>query len=346
MLNLPAWQRSLDAEFGAPSPGCYRVQPEDFIVDEQLDFTPENHGEHLWLRLEKRHQTTLDVVKSVSRLCGVTLRDVGYSGMKDRVAVTRQWLSVHLPGREAPSDLSESLAAVGIKVLAQARHPRKLKRGVHRTNHFTLRLSGEALQRQHFVDRWEALCHHGVPNYFGPQRFGPEGRNLQRAEALLAKGWRKRDDRQGMMLSTARSFLFNELLSERLADGTWCQPLAGDMLMLDGTHSVFTVDTVDDDLVSRAAALDIHPTGALWGVGELAEYQVADYEKRLLARHPVLCEGLLKSAVKRSHRALRARLISPSIEILPNAVVLSFALPRGSFATAVVSELIAHPDFA
>lgn len=97
MLNLPAWQRCLDAEFGAPSPGCYRVQPEDFVVDEQLDFTPENHGEHLWLRLEKRHQTTLDVVKSVSRLCGVTLRDVGYSGMKDRVAVTRQWLSVHLP---------------------------------------------------------------------------------------------------------------------------------------------------------------------------------------------------------------------------------------------------------
>ncbi|RUR26748.1 tRNA pseudouridine(13) synthase TruD [Vreelandella andesensis] len=346
MLNLHAWQRCLDAEFGAPEPGHYRAQPEDFVVDEQLDFTPENHGEHLWLRLEKRHQTTLDVVKSLSCLCGVAPREVGYSGMKDRVAVTRQWLSVHLPGREAPSDLSVSLAALGITVLAQARHPRKLKRGVHRSNHFTLRLSGEALQGNHFYDRWEALCRQGVPNYFGPQRFGPGGRNLQRAEALFAKGWRKRDDRQGMMLSTARSFLFNELLSERLADGTWCQPLAGDTLMLDGTHSVFTVDAVDNNLLDRAAALDIHPTGALWGVGELADYHVADYEKRLLACHPMLCEGLLKSGVKRSHRALRARLISPSIETLPNAVVLSFALPRGSFATAVVNELIAHPDVA
>ena len=142
MLNLPPWHRSLTPAFGVPAPGQYRAQPEDFIVDEQLDFTPEAHGEHLWLRLEKRNQTTLDMVKQLSRLCGVTPRDIGYSGMKDRVAVARQWLSVHLPGRDAPADLSASLAALGVTVLEQARHPRKLKRGVHRTNHFTLRLSG------------------------------------------------------------------------------------------------------------------------------------------------------------------------------------------------------------
>ncbi|XQU08026.1 tRNA pseudouridine(13) synthase TruD [Halomonas sp. LY9] len=346
MLNLPAWQRSLTPTFGVPEPGQYRAQPEDFIVDEQLDFTPEAHGEHLWLRLEKRNQTTLDVVRQLSRLCGVTPRDIGYSGMKDRVAVTRQWLSVHLPGRDAPTDLSASLAALGVNVLDQARHPRKLKRGVHRTNHFTLRLSGDAVQSSDFMPRWEALCAQGVPNYFGHQRFGAGARNLQRAEVVLAKGWRKRDDRQGMMLSTARSFLFNELLSARLQDGNWCQPVPGDTLMLDGTQSVFGIASVEESMVERAAVLDVHPTGMLWGVGDRASGQAGAYEAQLAAQHPALCEGLEKSGVKRGQRALRARLIEPQATVEKDAVLLSFALPRGSFATAVIGELIHHPDTA
>jgi len=346
MLDLPTWQRSLTPTFGVPAPGQYRARPEDFIVDEQLDFTPEAHGEHLWLRLEKRNQTTLDVVKLLSRLCGVTPRDIGYSGMKDRVAVARQWLSVHLPGREAPEDLTATLGAAGVTVLVMARHPRKLKRGVHRTNHFTLRLSGDAVRPNDLLPRWEALCAQGVPNYFGHQRFGAGARNLQRAAAVLAKGWRKRDDRQGMMLSTARSFLFNELLSARLADGNWCQPVAGDTLMLDGTQSVFTIDDVEESLVARAAALDVHPTGVLWGVGGGAHGDAGRYEAQLAARHPALCAGLEQSGVKRGQRALRARLIAPQATFEQESVLLSFALPRGSFATAVIGELIHHPDTA
>lgn len=340
MINMPEWQRSLDAQFGPPKPGQYRAHPEDFWVDEQLDFIPEKQGEHLWLRVEKRNQTTLDVVKTLSRLCGVTPRDIGYSGMKDRVAVTRQWLSVHLPGREAPAGLEQSLNELGITVVEQARHPRKLKRGVHRTNRFVLRVSGEAIESEGFRYRWEALCQYGVPNYFGPQRFGPEGRNLQRAEALLNRGWRKRDDRQGMMLSTARSFLFNELLSARLADGTWCQPLAGDTLMLDGTQSVFSIDAVDAVLQSRAAELDIHPTGVLWGVGEPSEGDAGAYEAQLLKQYPALCGGLERSGVKQSRRALRMRLLDPQLRWETDTVVLSFSLPRGSFATAVLNELL------
>ncbi|MGO2055438.1 MAG: tRNA pseudouridine(13) synthase TruD [Halomonadaceae bacterium] len=340
MIKMPEWQRYLDAQFGLPKPGQYRAQPEDFWVDEQLDFTPEAHGEHLWLRVEKRNQTTLDVVKTLSRLCGVTPRDIGYSGMKDRIAVTRQWLSVHLPGRDAPAELEQSLNAFGITLVEQVRHPRKLKRGVHRTNRFVLRLSGEAIESDEFARRWTALCQYGVPNYFGPQRFGPEGRNLQRAEALLNRGWRKRDDRQGMMLSTARSFLFNELLSARVVDGTWSQPLAGDSVMLDGTQSVFNVETADATLEARAAELDIHPTGVLWGVGELSQADAAAYEARLLQQYPGLCSGLEHSGVKQARRALRMRLLEPQLTWEPAVVRLSFALPRGSFATAVLSELI------
>ncbi|HDZ48579.1 hypothetical protein LCGC14_0037280 [marine sediment metagenome] len=340
MINLPEWQRSLDAQFGPPKPGQYRAQPEDFWVDEQLDFTPEKHGEHLWLRVEKRNQTTLDVVKILSRICGVTPRDIGYSGMKDRIAVTRQWLSVHLPGRDAPAGLEQLLNELGVTVVEQVRHPRKLKRGVHRTNRFVLRISGAAINGDDFIHRWEMLCQQGVPNYFGPQRFGHEGRNLQRAEAVLNRGWRKRDDRQGMMLSTARSFLFNELLSARLADGTWCQPLPGDTLMLDGTQSVFNVDATDATLVARAAVLDVHPTGVLWGVGESSQGDAAAYEAQLLKQHPVLCGGLERSGVKQSRRALRMRLLEPQLAWESDTVQLSFALPRGSFATAVLGELM------
>lgn len=340
MINMPTWQRCLDAQFGPPKPGQYRAQPEDFWVDEQLDFTPEAHGEHLWLRVEKRNQTTLEVVKILSRLCGVTPRDIGYSGMKDRIAVTRQWLSVHLPGRDAPPDLEQSLNALAITVVEQARHPRKLKRGVHRTNRFVLRVRGEAINESEFTRRWETLCQKGVPNYFGPQRFGHEGRNLQRAEAMLSRGWRKRDDRQGMMLSTARSFLFNELLSARVADGTWCQPLAGDTLMLDGTQSVFHIDATDATLQARAAELDVHPTGVLWGVGDASQGDTTVYEAALLTQYPGLCEGLERSGVKQARRALRMRLIEPELKWEAGSVLLSFALPRGSFATAMLSEML------
>lgn len=340
MINLPVWQRSLDAHFGPPKPGQYRAQPEDFWVDEQLDFIPEKHGEHLWLRVEKRNQTTLDVVKILSRVCDVTPRDIGYSGMKDRIAVTRQWLSVHLPGRDAPAGLEQSLNELGVTVVEQERHLRKLKRGVHRTNRFVLRISGDAINSEDFIHRWEALCRQGVPNYFGPQRFGHEGRNLQRAEALLNRGWRKRDDRQGMMLSTARSFLFNELLSARLADGTWCQPLSGDTLMLDGTQSVFNIDATDATLAARAGELDVHPTGVLWGVGASSQGDAAAYETQLLKQHPMLCGGLERSGVKQSRRALRMRLLEPQLAWESDTVQLSFVLPRGSFATAVLGELM------
>ena len=116
--------------------------------------------------------------------------------------------------------------------------------------------------------------------------------------------------------------------------------------MLDGTQSVFIIDSVDKDILARAGALDVHPTGMLWGVGQPAQGDAGEYEARLVAQHPNLCEGLEKSGVKRGQRALRARLIAPHIAVEENAVLLSFALPRGSFATAVIGELLHHPDTA
>ncbi|PMR73201.1 tRNA pseudouridine(13) synthase TruD [Billgrantia endophytica] len=340
----PAWPRALDAELGPPPAGDYRATPEDFLVEECLDFVPEGQGEHLWLWIEKRGLTTLDVVRHLARACDVASRAVGYAGMKDRIAVTRQWLSVHLPGREGPHDLAERLAASGIQVLEQVRHPRKLKRGVHRANRFSLVITGAAVQASDFEERWNRLCLHGVPNAFGPQRFGPQGRNLSRACGVLSRGWRKRDDREGMLLSTARSYLFNELLAMRMADGNWSRLLPGDVVTLDGTASQFSIIDVDAELAERAARLDLHPSGILWGVGEsLAADVAAGYEQTLRDRHPGLCEGLERAGVKVARRPLRMRLSDARLVRGEDHLRLDFHLPRGSFATAVLRELIDHP---
>ncbi|MEQ6889956.1 tRNA pseudouridine(13) synthase TruD [Halomonas sp. CS7] len=344
----PAWPRVLDDAFGPPPAGDYRAAPEDFRVEELLDFAPEGEGEHLWLYIEKRDLTTAMVARELARLCEVSPRVVGYAGMKDRVAVTRQWLSVQLPGREAPEGLVEQLAERGIRVLEQARHPRKLKRGVHRANRFALRLTGAAMTDAGFAARWERLCREGVANYFGPQRFGTHGRNLQRARAVLARGWRKRDDRDGMLLSAARSFLFNELLAARIRDGSWATPLPGEVVMLDGSASQFGVAPDDPEalaeLSERAARLDLHPAGALWGVGDSrAAGEAGAHEAAVVARYPGLCGGLERAGVRLARRALRLRLGDAELTRGDDALWLSFSLPRGAFATAVLRELIAHP---
>ncbi|APX92403.1 tRNA pseudouridine(13) synthase TruD [Halomonas sp. 1513] len=341
----PAWPRVLDAEFGAPVPGEYRAAPEDFVVEECLDFTPEGQGEHLWLWVEKRDLSTLEVARRLARACEVTQRDIGYAGMKDRVAVTRQWLSVHLPGREAPADLAERLADTPLVLLEQQRHPRKLKRGVHRANRFTLRLSGAVVDDPRLEARWRRLIDAGVPNYFGPQRFGPAGRNLSKARAILAKGWRKRDDREGMLLSTARSYLFNQLLARRIAAGDWATPVDGELLVLDGSASQFASARVDAELLERAARLDVHPSGALWGTGDAATSAAAlAHEQAVIAAEPALAEGLVRAGVRMARRPLRVRLGEPSLERHAGALTLRFALPRGAFATAALRELIEHPS--
>lgn len=344
----PSWPSVLDAEFGPPPAGDYRMMPEDFCVEEVLGFVPEGQGEHLWLWLEKRDLTTAMVARELARTCDITPRDVGYAGMKDRVAVTRQWFSVHLPGREAPDDLALRLEPLAVKLLEQHRHPRKLKRGVHRGNRFRLRIRGAAAIDEQLEPRWQRLQEQGVANYFGPQRFGPHGRNLQRAASVLERGWRKRDDRDGMLLSSARSYLFNEQLAARINAGNWNVPLPGDVLMLDGTESLFAVEPDAaqaelDSLAGRAACLDVHPAGVLWGQGESRVQGVsAAHEARLGECYPGLCQGLVSAGVRLSRRPLRVRLGEATLDPEADHCWLSFFLPKGAFATSVLRELMEH----
>ena len=333
---LPAWARAL----GEPlATARIRSTPADFLVIEELGFEPCGDGEHDYLFLEKTGQSTERVAGELARFAGVRRAAVGYSGMKDRQAVTRQWFSV--PRTPAGAADWQLFHCAGVSVLSCQQHARKLKRGVHRRNRFRLVLRDVEDPSDSLDERLRCLREEGMPNYFGEQRFGWSGGNLSMAESLFA-GRRLARHKRSIALSAARSLIFNDVLSARVQDGSWGALQDGDVAGLDGTGSVFTVDAVDDELRSRAAALDLHPTGPLWGAGDTpASGAVAALEAATATQHAGLAAGLEKHT-KRARRALRCRIADLEWQADGNVLTLGFVLPRGSFATALLRELVAY----
>lgn len=325
------------AHGGPPLRGVMRAQAEDFFVDEVLGFEPAGSGEHCFVHVEKTGANTDWVAKQLARFAGVAPMAVGMSGMKDRHAVTRQWLSVHLPGKVDP-DWS-SMAIEGVKVLDARRHDRKLKRGAHRSNRFRIRLRDISGDREEAQSRIDAIIAQGVPNYFGEQRFGRSGGNLELARSLFS-GRRMPRDQKSFALSAARSHLFNSILAPRVADGNWNRPKDGDVFMLAGTHSVFGPETLDDALRDRMTRLDIHPTGAMWGKGELRSVgEVAALESSIALAETELADGLVRNGLDQQRRSLRLLAHDLQATWEGDALVLDFSLESGAFATVVIREL-------
>jgi tRNA pseudouridine13 synthase len=315
-----------------------RVEPEDFRVDEVLGFEPSGSGEHLFLDIEKRGANTAWVAQRLARWAGVADHGVGYAGLKDRHAVTRQAFTVHLPRRIAP-DFAALQDEAEFRVLGHAWHARKLPRGALRGNRFVLRLRELRGEAAGIDARLHAIVARGVPNYFGEQRFGRDGGNLGAARALFA-GRRFAREKRSMLLSAARSHLFNELLGERVARGDWERGLDGEVWMLDGSHSVFGPEPSTPDLEQRCAALDVHPTGPMWGDGELrTRGEVQALEQAVAARHPDLAEGLARAGLRQERRALRLPVREFSWRTIDGDLELSFFLPSGCYATAVLQAL-------
>ncbi len=323
---------------GGPSlHGVMRAQPEDFFVDEVLGFEPAGSGEHCFVHIEKTGANTDWVAKQLARFAGVSPMAVGLSGMKDRHAVTRQWLSVHLPGKANP-DWS-TLDVEGVKVLDVRRHDRKLKRGAHRSNRFRIRLSGINGDRDTAQMRIDAIATQGVPNYFGEQRFGRGGNNVDLARALFS-GRRMPRDQKNFALSAARSHLFNRILAARVADGSWNQPRDGDVFMLAGTHSVFGPELIDDAVRERITRLDIHPTGALWGKGDLrSNGGVAELESLIALAETDLADGLVRNGLDQQRRSLRLLADDLVATWDDDSLTLDFSLESGAFATVIIREL-------
>ena len=328
--------------YGQPhSRGRLRATPEDFQVREELDFAPDGTGEHVWLWVRKRGANTDWVARQLARRAGVPPGAVSYAGLKDRHAVTEQWFSVHLPGKADPdwsTDPDSDFA-----VLEAARHSRKLRRGALRGNAFRIvvrELDGDPAE---LAARFERIAATGVPNYFGEQRFGREGGNLERAAAMFEGREKVRDRQQrGLYLSAARSALFNAVLARRVVEGSWNQALPGEVLMLAGSHSIFTMEEADDTIRQRIAAFDLHPTGPLWGVGDLSSTGAArELETAVATMLPRFCDGLAAAGLKQERRALRLMVQDATLEWPePGVAVLGFRLPAGAYATTVLREWI------
>ncbi|HEY5612315.1 MAG TPA: tRNA pseudouridine(13) synthase TruD [Lysobacter sp.] len=317
-----------------------RTTPEDFFVEEVAGFEPSGSGEHLLLTVEKRGMNTAFAARRIAQWAGVGEVAIGYAGMKDRHAVTRQRFSVHLPKRVAP-DLA-SLQDDDLKVIDHQWHARKLPRGALAGNRFVLVLREVHGEREAIEARLRAIDAQGVPNYFGEQRFGREGDNVANALAMFA-GRRMRREQRGVLLSAARSELFNRVLAARVVAGTWNQPLDGEVWMLDGSRSVFGPEPFTDILAGRLAAFDIHPSGPLWGRGELRSRDTAaEVELAAMAGEEgeALRLGLEAAGLNQERRGLRLRPTGLAWRWLDDgALELAFALPPGAYATVVLAEL-------
>ena len=346
MTEIPSVPNCPPGHGSPPARATLSADPEDFRVTEIEKFHPSGEGTHAWLRIRKRGVNTEEVAAALARTAGAPRSAVGFAGMKDRLAVAVQWFSVDLAGRAEPR--WEALESDAIEVLEVARHRRKLRRGALLGNRFEIVLRDVTVSGAGFDARLDAIRAGGVPNYFGPQRFGRDGANLRLARSLLVERRRIRDrHRRGLALSAARAHLFNRVLAARVAAGAWATPVPGDVMMLDGRGSVFGIERVDEETAGRTARGEIHPTGPLWGRGaRLVAGAARDIEDRAVAEAAALCEGLERERLSLGRRALRVNVrgIEGNFES-QGRVSLVFALPPGAYATTVLGEIFSLDRF-
>ncbi|WNC69432.1 tRNA pseudouridine(13) synthase TruD [Thalassotalea nanhaiensis] len=331
--------------YGKPnSHGELRRSVSDFKVDEILPFTFSGEGEHLIIHIRKTGANTLFVARQLAKYFKVKDALVSYAGLKDRNAVTKQYFGVHLPGK-TQYDLSD-LNIKGVEVLSYQRHNKKLKTGALIGNHFELMLRNVD-DIEDVKDRWQKILSLGVPNYFGEQRFGQQGNNLTAATELFNGKKVKDKKKRGFYLSAARSFLFNEFISERIKNKHFSTAINGDVYMLSGSRSIFSQDEVDETITKRLAEKDISITAPLWGAGELAtSSQARELEQDLASNYEEFCKGLAKFGLKQERRSISLFLESGQLEVLENDIKLSFFLPAGCFATTILRELLLYTDMS
>jgi tRNA pseudouridine13 synthase len=331
------------ATAGVPgSGGRLKSDPEDFRVDERPAYLPSGAGPHLYLHVEKRGLTTRDAVRVLARALQVAERDAGYAGLKDKAAVTTQWLSFPVSRDPDPA----ALAAPGLRVLAASRHQNKLRVGHARGNDFRVVVrDGDPAAAAACAAR---LAVTGLPNYFGPQRFGAGGANAALGRALLSatpgpEARRAARDRflRRFALSALQAELFNTWLAERLADGLFDRVLPGDPLKKLDTGGIFTCEDPAVD-GPRLARFEVSQAGPMFGHAlRPAAGEPAAREARVLAAAGLTLADFARGGEEAAGTRRAARLpVEVALEPLPGGYAARFELPSGSYATVVMRELM------
>jgi tRNA pseudouridine13 synthase len=335
-IEIPTWAH---AYTNLNSIGTIKTIPADFIVVEQLSFQPEGAGEHAFVQIKKTGENTEYIARLLARFAGVRQRDVSYAGLKDRHAITTQWFSIWLPGKADPE--WTQIETEGIKVLQTTRHARKLKRGVLAGNKFQIVIRDWEGDKDVLETQLQLIKQQGIPNYFGSQRFGLQGQNVNKALALFQGAKVKREQR-GIYLSSVRSYLFNQLLSERVKLDNWNRGIEGDVFIFDQSRSYFKSDQLDSSVLDRIKKGVIHPAGLMAGKGNFeTTAEALAMEESIVNTYQVLVDGLIKFDLKADRRAFRVLVNNLQWKFQEDSqVVLNFFLPSGSFATALLRELI------
>ncbi|CAM2920723.1 tRNA pseudouridine(13) synthase TruD [Legionella anisa] len=321
----------------------FKCSPEDFQVNEFFDSPFSGEGEHIVLRIEKTGVTTEEVVRSLAKLLHKPVKSIGYAGLKDRQARATQWLSIHAPGEQIPG--IAQLTAPGWCILEWTRHHKKLRPGFLTGNQFIVRLR-EISHKEDLLERIERIKENGVPNYFGEQRFGRNADNLLKAEKMLIQGHRVKDRfLRGIYCSAARSWIYNLILSRRVMEQCWNTPLSGDVMQLKGSNSIFAIDHIDNELLQRIKDKDISPASPLPGK---SKHKIKGEALQLVNEiyldwQPWLA-GLEHYGLEEDWRANILHAEQLTCVIKNNLAELSFSLPPGAYATAVLRELTLYQN--
>lgn len=326
--------------------GRIRVHDDDFAVDELPAYPATGEGDHVFVQIEKRGLTTPQAATVLARAAGVPVRDVGWAGMKDRHAVTRQWLSLPPPARpEAVAGFAEG----GVTVLAAVRHRHKLRTGHLSGNRFALVVrdvdgdAEDAAARARAI--LAALAEHS-PNWYGEQRFGARGDNAGAGLAIIRAGGKGggAPRQKRLLVSAFQSYLFNQWLSERIADGLDRTVLAGDVLQKRSSGGMFTSSEPELDQ-SRLVGGELAITGPMFGAAMRSPPDGSAAHRREARLLDALGLGPadfapLGGLASGTRRAAAIALGEPAVEALaPAAIRITFTLPAGAYATAILREV-------
>jgi tRNA pseudouridine13 synthase len=323
--------------------GVIRQNIDDFLVEEQPLVTPSGEGEHLWLWVEKAGANTGWVASQLAELAGIQNRDVSFAGRKDRHARTWQFFSLHMPGMEDPHWQDWNIE--GVTVLSGTRHSKKLRRGHLAGNRFKLVIRELTDSPGRLDQKLERIASSGVPNYFGQQRFGRNGANIHKARQLLMERRRFPRNLQNMLISSARSLVFNDVVADRVNNGSWNSILPGDIVQLAGTRSRFVVAVPDDELLQRCNDFDITATGPMPGDDE-AGFSAPAEELSAVAEHVEWITSLRNMRVASDRRPLRLAPENLHWVHGERSLEIEFTLAAGSYATTVLREITGCRDGA